>query len=653
MVPGGAAGSGDSLLDPAAPTIRPDRPRSWSRSRRRAPTAAPRSATAHRVRNRPERGRDGGLVAGSHHQQRGHRPEHPGLVVGIREQRTRAVSLGQAELERLLARGQRGAFPLGQLRLLAGLAQPRLDVHQVRRRGVVRRVETALAGVEARDLVLQHGEVGLRALGPLVSAAPSGRQSRDLVVRRGGPAAQRVLPAVHPGPALAPVGGLPYEAGHPVVLLGVSQLGRLPGLDRAGERAAQLRHLGRDGCLLVAHPRRFGGERVRLLVGSHRFGGALGVLGGPPKPFASQFRGARDPVPHSGQAIPGLLRASRRRRVLGELPGQARLVLAGGEDRGLDVSAPGPAGRLVGELPLERRTGADQVVGEQPRPGVAEVGLDSGRPPCHVGLLAQRLQLAADLTEQVLDPGQVRLGRVQPAQRLLLALAVLEYACGLFDEPAAILGSRLEDRVELALPDHDVHLPPDARIAQQVLHIEQPARLPVDRVLRTAGTKHGPGDGDLGILHRQRAVGIVDREHDLSASQRCPAGRPGEDHVLHLPTAQRLGALLAHHPGQRVDDVGLPRPVGSDDAGDAGFELERRAGREGLEPAQCQALEVQTRLLVGSPTRGRGGTVAGSLASGSTSAGQPRRAVGRGSGGSQATLSAARAPAAARWTARW
>ena len=101
------------------------------------------------------------------------------------------------------------------------------------------------------------------------------------------------------------------------------------------------------------------------------------------------------------------------------------------------------------------------------------------------------------------------------------------------------------------------------------------------------------GDRDLGVVDRQRAVGVVDGER---APRRGPAAaRPdgaGEDDVLHLAAAQRLGALLAHHPGQGVDDVGLARPVGPDDAGDAGLEVQGRRGREGLEALEGQALQM-------------------------------------------------------------
>ena len=86
------------------------------------------------------------------------------------------------------------------------------------------------------------------------------------------------------------------------------------------------------------------------------------------------------------------------------------------------------------------------------------------------GLSCRRISL-----EQVAEPGQVSVGRVELADRLLFALAVLEDTGGLFDESAALLGVGSQDGVELALSDDDVHLAPDAGVAQQVLDVEQPA----------------------------------------------------------------------------------------------------------------------------------------------------------------------------------
>ncbi len=61
----------------------------------------------------------------------------------------------------------------------------------------------------------------------------------------------------------------------------------------------------------------------------------------------------------------------------------------------LDLFAPLPHRCLVGDLAVELLTQGGQVVGQQPQPGVAQVGLDGGRAPGHLGLPAQRLELAA------------------------------------------------------------------------------------------------------------------------------------------------------------------------------------------------------------------------------------------------------------------
>ncbi|OIQ85859.1 hypothetical protein GALL_322800 [mine drainage metagenome] len=258
----------------------------------------------------------------------------------------------------------------------------------------------------------------------------------------------------------------------------------------------------------------------------------------------------------------------------------------------LDLGPPGEDRGLVGDLLLEGRGELGEVVGEEPCARVAQVGLDLLGLPCHFGLPAERAELTPDLAREVAEPGQVGLHRLELAEGLLLALAVLEDPGGLLDEPAPLLGCRPEHRVELPLPDDHVHLAAEARVGEEVLDVEQPAGRPVDRVLGAAAAEERPRDRDLGVLDRQCAVGVVDRERDLGAAERGAACRPGEDDVLHLAAAQGLDPLLPHHPGERVDDVGLARPVRADDAGHARLEVQRRRRGERLEPAQGERLEV-------------------------------------------------------------
>ena len=147
-----------------------------------APTAASASVTATASAADAERRGDGGLVAGPHREQRGHRAEQTGDLVGRGQQRAGAVLAVEADLEGLLAGGQGGALALGALRLVAGLRQPLLDVVEQRRRALVLGVEPLLAGVEAGDPGLERGEVALGALGAghglLAGVARAGRSRR-------------------------------------------------------------------------------------------------------------------------------------------------------------------------------------------------------------------------------------------------------------------------------------------------------------------------------------------------------------------------------------------------------------------------------------------------------------------------------------------
>src|SRR4029079_7876327 len=140
--------------------------------------------------------------------------------------------------------------------------------------------------------------------------------------------------------------------------------------------------------------------------------------------------------------------------------------------------------------------------------------------------------------------------------------------------------------------DDDMHLAADARVAEQFLYIHQTATAAVDFVLTAAVAEHPASDRHLGVLDRQRIVGVVDRDGDLGAAQRRPRRCACKDDVFHLAAAQGLGALLAHHPGERVDHVRFAGTVGSDDTGNARFEAQSRRRGKGLEALQRQTLEV-------------------------------------------------------------
>ncbi len=206
-------------------------------------------------------------------------------------------------------------------------------------------------------------------------------------------------------------------------------------------------------------------------------------------------------------------------------------------------------------------------------------------------LTLQGADLAAHLAHQVAQALEV-LGRGgQPALGALAPATVLQDARRLLDDGPPVLGTGVEHGVELTLADDHVLLASHARVAQQLLDVEQAAGRAVDGVLALARAEERAGDGDLGQVDRQLARRVVDGQRHLGPPQLGPRRGPGEDDVLHLGRAQRARPLGAQHPGHGVDHVGLAAPVGPDDHGDARLELQNGRVREGLEPLHGERLQ--------------------------------------------------------------
>ena len=138
----------------------------------------------------------------------------------------------------------------------------------------------------------------------------------------------------------------------------------------------------------------------------------------------------------------------------------------------------------------QHRGGSGNVIGKQTSPSVTHVGLDYGCAPRHLGLTTQWFELPTKLGQQIAQPYQIVFRRIEFADGLFLALAMLEDAGGLFNEATALLGSGTQNAVELPLPDDDVHFTADPRIAEEFLYVQETARMAIDRILRSAIAEH-------------------------------------------------------------------------------------------------------------------------------------------------------------------
>ncbi len=586
------------------------------------------------LRGRAEGGRDRGLVPAGDGDELGDRAEdgRGALPRGV-AQGLGAILAAQRQLERLdpgLGRspvalgGPLGLLPAGDLGLgrVLGGARPLEGL-----------VETGLAalGIGDRGLELAEGLLGLG--GTLLGAGDHPFEPADLGLGGLDLALTGTDLAGEPGQPLAAVGGSAHEPLDAVLLGAVGGLRGLAGGGGVGEPLGDLVDLGAQGVLVGPG---LGGLAAQLLGVAPARALVLVVLAEQAHPLGGHGGRGLEPVADRAQPDEAARGVGEQRGGLGG----KRLLLpdlgACGRERLLERGPAAQHRRLVGDLLLQGRGHLHEVVGDEAQPGVAGVGLDDGGLAGGLGLPAERSELAADLGCEVGHPGEVDLHRLELAQRPLLALAVLEDPGGLLDEAAALLRGRPQHRVELALADDDVHLAPDAGVGEQLLDVEEPARGAVDGVLRAAPAEHRAADRHLGVVDRQRAVGVVDGHRDLGAAERRPAGRAGEDDVLHLAAAQALRALLAHDPGEGVDDVGLARAVRPDDARDARLETEVGGGGERLEALEGQALDVHVTLAIGwagghgrggrrpSPYRGEGGTP-GSFARDSARVGLLRR----------------------------
>ena len=110
----------------------------------------------------------------------------------------------------------------------------------------------------------------------------------------------------------------------------------------------------------------------------------------------------------------------------------------------------------------------------------------------------------------------------------------------------------------------------------------------VQEVIALAVALHTPLDGDLVIVDRKPACGVVEVHRDLGVGGPRAALAAGVDDLLHLLAANVARLARAEHPLDGVDDVGLAGAVRPDDRSDAAFESDLGRPGKGLEAQQAQ-----------------------------------------------------------------
>ena len=209
-----------------------------------------------------------------------------------------------------------------------------------------------------------------------------------------------------------------------------------------------------------------------------------------------------------------------------------------------------------------------------------------------LGLPLQRVEPGLDFVEDVLNTGEVFACPLELSFSFFLADAVGHDAGGFFKNLAAVFAFLGKDFVDPALADQGIAFPADARIAEKLLNVSEPAAGFVQLIFAVPAAINAARYAYLGKSAFQRSVAVVKRQGDFAVGGALSLLRAAENHVFHLRAAQDAGALLAQHPTDGVADIALARAVRPDDAGNSLIEDDLGPIHKGFEPVQFEFFKL-------------------------------------------------------------
>ena len=181
-------------------------------------------------------------------------------------------------------------------------------------------------------------------------------------------------------------------------------------------------------------------------------------------------------------------------------------------------------------------SGGGELARERRRPAAVSVSCFFAISACCCSGFSWRRSSAStscEPQEVLVEAGELALGP-------LLAAPVLRDPRGLLDVLATVL--RLRERAPPRAGPARRRCAARGRCPvsrQELLDVQQPDDLAVDPVLGLARAEDRAADLDLGHRHGDLARGVVDHELDLGHAERGARRRAREDHVGHLPAAER------------------------------------------------------------------------------------------------------------------
>ena len=197
-------------------------------------------------------------------------------------------------------------------------------------------------------------------------------------------------------------------------------------------------------------------------------------------------------------------------------------------------------------------------------------------------LALQALDLRLELAQDVVEAREVVIRRPEAQLGLVPAAVQAGDARRVLQDAPALLGLGVDDLANLALAHQRRRARAGGGVLEQDAHVAGAHLLAVEAVGRAGLALDAAGHVErLGAveLRRRLAILVVDEDRHLGGVAPRTIAGAGEDHVVHGRRAHALVRGLAHHPAQRLQQVGLAAAIWADDARQTLLDQEARWAR--------------------------------------------------------------------------
>ena len=182
----------------------------------------------------------------------------------------------------------------------------------------------------------------------------------------------------------------------------------------------------------------------------------------------------------------------------------------------------------------------------------------------------QHRQLLRQTFQHIIDPQQVRLGPRQFQLGLMPPCIQTTDPGRLFQHPAAGFGFGVYQFRNLPLPHQSRGMRAGRGVGKQHLHVTRPHFFGVQLVGRPGIAGDPAHNFDLiGIVKTRRGqpFRIIHHQRHFSEMPRAAGGGTVKDHVLHPAATHCGGAVFAHHPPHRFQQIGFAAAVRANHTG--------------------------------------------------------------------------------------